>query len=507
MRRLRYDLVGLVMAALSLWLGGCVYAARPITAPVTATPPATATATPFAPVTNTPLPPTMTPSNTPAATATPLASPTPSPTATSRPPARPRYDFTAVLDFWARTLTVDERIVYPNASPSALDRLVLNVEPAQWPNVFHLESVTLDGQPVRGTLNGTRWVLPLPQPLRPGQSLVLEIHYRLVLPYRTGSRIFGMDARQTNLVDWYPFVVPYDPKQGWLWHKPWPFGDHLVYPSADYDIVLTLKHAAAGTRIAASAPPDANGHYRLRAARTFVFSLSPYFQTATAKAGDITITSYYFPDLAAGGKALPTYASQAVATYAQVYGALPRRHLAIVATDAPDGMEYSGLVFLSANFYRTYNQALVSNLVSLGVHELSHQWWYDQVGNDQALHPWMDEALAVYSEWLFYQRNYPADVRLWWGFRVNYFQPQGYINRSIYDYPSFRPYVNATYLQGARFMEALRRRIGDQAFFAFLRDYYTQMQGRIATPQDFFRILDTHTTKSYQDIVARYFAP
>ena len=510
MRRLRNDLVGLVrlaVAALSLGLGGCVYAARPIGEAITASPPATATATatPFAPATNTPFPPTLTPSNTPAATPTPLASSTPSPTATPRPPAHPRYDFTAVLDFWARTLTVDERILYPNPGFRTLDRLVLNVEAAQWPDVFHLQSVTLDGQPVRGALSGTRWTLPLSKPLQPGQSLVLEIHYQLVLPYRTGSRIFGMDARQTNLVDWYPFVVPYDSKQGWLWHKPWPFGDHLVYPLADYDIVLTLKHAASGCRIAASAPPDADGHYRLQAARTFVFSMSPYFQTTTAKAGDITITSYYPAELAAGGKVLPTYAAQAVATFSHTYGPLPRRHLAIVATDAPDGMEYSGLVFLSANFYRAYNRTVLNNLVTLGVHELSHQWWYDQVGNDQALHPWMDEALAVYSEWLFYRRNYPADVPLWWGFRVNYFQPQGYVNRSIYDYSSFRPYVNATYLQGARFLEALRRRIGDQAFFAFLHAYYAQMQGRIATPEDFFRILDAHTTTRYQDIVERYF--
>ena len=507
MRRLRGRLIRIAVAILGLWLGGCVYAARPFVASPVPSLPSTATSKPFIPLTNTPLPPTVTLRATPAFSPTPSLTPSPLPTATPRPRTRPRYDIDATLDFWQRTLVVDEHIVYPNTSAVPLRRLELNVEPAQWQGVFVLRSVKAGEQPLKGTLNGTCWTIPLPRPLQPSQSLSLEIHYTLVLPYRTGSRIFGMDARQTNLVDWYPFVVPYDEKSGWLWHKPWPFGDHLVYPSADFDITLRLKHAAAGTRIAASAPRDADGHYRLRAARTFVFSLSPYFQTAQAKAEGITITSYYFADLADGGKALPTYAAKAVTTFTQAYGHLPRKHLAIVATDAPDGMEYSGLVFLSANFYRAYNHALVSNLVAIGMHELSHQWWYDQVGNDQALHPWMDEALAVYSEALFYQQNYAAMTSLWWAFRVNYFQPQGYVNRSIYSYDSFRPYVNATYLQGVRFLEALRRRVGDAAFFAFLQDYYAQMQGRIAAPDDFFRILNAHTTARYQDILSTYFAP
>ncbi len=509
MRGSKSRLFVLIAGVLSMWLDGCVYAARPF--PVRVQPLPSATATPFSPLTNTPPPPTATPTATPWASPTPRPTLTASPTATPAPLLRPLYNISAVLDFWQRTLTADERILYTNTASASLNRLVLNVEPNQWEGVFHLLSATANGRPVQGTLRGTLWTLPLPHPLAPGRSLALEIHYRLTLPYRTGSRIFGMDARQTNLVDWYPFIVPYDGQTGWLWHKPWPFGDHLVYPSADFDITLKLKHAAANTQIAASAPPDAHGHYRLHAARTFVFSLSAAFETTTSKAGAITITSYYFADLADGGKALPAYAAKAVQTFSAAYGVLPRRHLAIVATDAPDGMEYSGLVFLSRNFYTTYAKnargTVINNLVSLGMHELSHQWWYDQVGNDQALHPWMDEALAVYSEWLFYRQNYPADVPLWWAFRVNYFQPRGEVNRSIYDYPSFRPYVNATYLQGARFLEALRRRIGDRAFFAFLHDYYTQMQGRIATPEDFFRILNAHTDTPYQDILTAYFAP
>ena len=70
---------------------------------------------------------------------------------------------------------------------------------------------------------------------------------------------------------------------------------------------------------------------------------------------------------------------------------------------------------------------------------------------------WLDESLATYSELLFYQRQYPGEVDWWWNYRVKRFNPTGWVNTTIYDYAAFRPYVNAVYLRGALFMQALRR--------------------------------------------------
>ena len=64
---------------------------------------------------------------------------------------------------------------------------------------------------------------------------------------------------------------------------------------------------------------------------------------------------------------------------------------------------------------------------------------------------------------------------------------------------------NATYFQGAHFLEDLRARIGDEAFFAFLQDYLAQGNGKIVTANDFFRILSTHTSTDTSDIIRQYF--
>jgi hypothetical protein len=38
-----------------------------------------------------------------------------------------------------------------------------------------------------------------------------------------------------------------------------------------------------------------------------------------------------------------------------------------------------------------------------------------------------------------------------------------------------------------------------------LQDYSTQMNGKIATPQDFFSILRQHTSTDFSDLIATYF--
>ncbi len=69
----------------------------------------------------------------------------------------------------------------------------------------------------------------------------------------------------------------------------------------------------------------------------------------------------------------------------------------------------------------------------------------------------------------------------------------------------FRPYTDTVYFRGVHFLEDLRSRIGDEAFFAFLQDYLSQGDGKIITAGDFFRILKDHTSTDYSDIVHQYF--
>ena len=79
------------------------------------------------------------------------------------------------------------------------------------------------------------------------------------------------------------------------------------------------------------------------------------------------------------------------------------------------------------------------------------------------------------------------------------------MDTSIYNGGAFRPYTNAVYLNGANFLDELHARIGEDAFFEFLKDYASQMSARIANRSDFFNILYHHTDEDISDIIQAYF--
>jgi len=420
----------------------------------------------------------------------------------------PDYLLNVMLDYAAHSLSVDETITYTNSTGDDLDQIVLAVEPNLWKNCFALGDLRLDGQPAgEAALDGDRLQVPLAAPLAPNDSLDLFLHFDLQLPAADTYHIFGYNEIQANLVDWYPFIVPNVAGQGWLLHPAAEVGEHLVYDESNFDMTLHLTGQTPEVVIAASAPaePISYGwHYHLDNVRSFALSVSPDYQQASTVAAGVALTSYYFEDQAMQGQAVLDEVGKALVTYSELFGPDPYPSLGIVASPFYDGQEYDGLFFLSRDFYQSYDGTVLNNLVDIAVHETAHQWWFGSVGNDQALEPWLDEALATYSERLFYEQNYP-EVTAWQAFRVDAYAPTGWVDVDIYHGGDFRTYANAVYLRGAQFLQALRERVGDEAFFAFLKDYAAQMAGQRATAADFFRILGEHTSADISDIISEYF--
>jgi hypothetical protein len=487
------------------------------------TPLSTFTEAPFASdtptITNTPIPPTPIPTLTATQTfAPPPASPTPmvvppqgavlATTAVPPPvvtPSRTNYILYATLDFDAHTLNVDETIRYYNNTGIALYDIVLSVQPNRYGGAFGLNSVLQDNVTLTNyALNDQRLTLSLPQALQPGAATTLALNFKLNIPAKASNGIFGYDFNQINLVDWYPFVVPYI--NGWMLHDPMPFGEHLVYDSSDIEVNLKT---GSDVVIAASAPSAQNGEwtrYRLYGARTFALSASDEFLVSESAVGSVVIRSYYFNGYKAAGDGILYGAVQAVSIYAAKFAPYPYETLAVVQADIHDGQEYDGLVFLASDFYGQYGGGAKNNLTTIGIHEIAHQWWFGLVGDDQAMEPWLDEAMATYSERIFYEYNYPRYGDWWWQFRVDYFGAKGYVDTSIYNGGSFRTYTNAVYLNGAHFMEDLRVRMGDDNFFRFLKDYAARYSRGRATSNDFFAIVRANTTTDISDLISEYFS-
>jgi len=442
----------------------------------------------------------------------------------SPPDPRPRYQLEASLDYAAHRLTVVERIDYPNPSATALDNLALVVPARRYPGVFQLDQISrADGERIfHYTWKDTTLHLALDPPLQPGESLQLALSYSLQLfdidrqaqirPYP-----LGYTSVQANFGDWYPFIPPYQSGSGWLAHPPAAYGEYLVYPVADYEVALRQQGAQTGLVIAAGALPETDGEwtrYQHKAARSFAWSASPFYELITQtvqipSGGQALLSSYAFGYHREASQAVLTALAQAVELYSRLYGAFPHPALTAVQAEFLDGMEYDGFFFLSSDFYNWHKDEPQDFLLALTAHETAHMWWYGLVANDQALHPWLDEALCTYSERLFYETYYPEALEWWWAYRVNYYEPEGWVDIQVYDVPGpdsqYRLYRDPVYLRGALFMEELRQLMGDPAFFAALRSYLQAHAYRQATPPDFFAAVRAQSAVELQPLLERYF--
>lgn len=424
------------------------------------------------------------------------------------------YQFNVTVDYEGKQVTVNQ-LTTVDQLPDTITNLIMVVEPNRYPNGFILEDIFLNDIAVESfELNGNQLHFELPTAGTRSGPIQINLKYRLQLPvipppselYK--PQPYGYTDRQLNLVDWFPFIPPLDDQNKWIVHPPHVFGETLVYPLADFEVQLELTGNNTPLTVAASGPgtrSENKYHYEFPQARNFVLSVSPDYQMLESEAAGVTIRTYAFSESVIQNKAVLEYAVQALTLFSEQYGPLPRQSVSVVQADFLDGMEFDGLYFVSKGFYNLFDGTMNGYLSLITVHEMAHQWWYGVVGSDQALNPWLDEGLSTFAELQYIERYYPDQVDWWWGYRVNYYQPDGYIDLSVYDYQFYIGYRNSVYLRSAQFLAALREFIGVDAYNAAIKEYVSSSPKGIAQPEDFWATFSDLPDYPFTELQAEYF--
>ena len=450
----------------------------------------------------------------------PVAAPTPVPSPTPYSPISstdlPRYTITATLDYAGHGIAVEERIDYANRTGSTLSDIVLNVFPNHQPGVFSLQGLYLEfgkGRVTTGhSLEGMTLHVPLPSELESGQVVTLFLDFELDLSHIDPDDSFtrgslGWSDRVMDVGHWYPALAPLLPDGSWYSFDYHYIGDPYVMEEADYDVRI---QAADDVTVAGGGELEREGnswHFRMAQARSFAFAASDEYVSHTTSVDGVAVTSYYFPEHEGAGLDVARLAGEALETFEEEFGvAYPYQDYRVAETEFAGGMEFSGLSFLGSLWYSTYAGGVRSQLVALAVHEVSHQWWYGVVGSDQVREPWLDEAMATFSELIFYEQRYPHDELWLWDFEVLNWPRGGPIDGSIYDYADEPSYMNAVYRTGALFLADLRQLLGYQQFGEFLQEYCRSQSHKIAGAVDFFSILSGHTDQDVSPLLEEYFA-
>ena len=176
----------------------------------------------------------------------------------------------------------------------------------------------------------------------------------------------------------------------------------LTAPSA-----LTL--ITSGTPIGARTNGDGTTTTKIVGApmRDFDLNITTRLQKSSETLDGIVVNSYYDPAHAEMGKQALRFALEALRVFQARFGAYPYAEFDLV--EAPItalGIEYPGVIVLAQSMYENTRQ--LQTLEFVVAHEIAHQWWYNLVGNDQVNHPWVDEALAQYSEVIYTEELHGA---------------------------------------------------------------------------------------------------
>ena len=154
---------------------------------------------------------------------------------------------------------------------------------------------------------------------------------------------------------------------------------------ADWHVKITVAKAADTLALAAPGTVKSLGNGKweidLKSSRDFAMSLSEEMTlTELQISDDVTAEVYSFADaqINANGIRLDGAdhvlgeAEKALSLFGQTFGPYGRRRFVIVQGDFPDGMEFTGLVFVGGAWFTNFDGGPRNYLTLISVHEIAH---------------------------------------------------------------------------------------------------------------------------------------
>ena len=440
----------------------------------------------------------------------------------------PRYTLDVSV-LWDQAMVAgQERLLLANNEAVSLDEIVFRLfpnAPCYEEGNLEIGAVEVNGDPAQFELGLDNTVLrvTLPVPLPPEAQADITLDFTVTVPSRPDR--FGVHQDVMMLGHWYPEMSVYD-DEGWHSDPYVPLGDAYYSEASHFTVNLTVPEgvtvAATGVETARRANGDGSTTltYQSGGVRDMAVVMSPVFEAISATVDQTTVNSFYLPDDRAGGQRALDVAAGSVQTYNGLFGAYPYADLDVVEgyfliDGSPGGMEFSGLVLISSEFYASEGPYTMLDMPAMVVsHEVAHQWWYAAVGDDQVDDPWLDEAFAVYSSILYFeakQGRKGAQVQLLENCTLPYrlvawVGGDRPIATSLLDFGDALTYSAIVYGKGGLYLHRLREMLGDEHFLRLMQSYYAQSKYRVVRPSDFHAaMMDAADGAQQKKAVARLY--
>jgi hypothetical protein len=392
-----------------------------------------------------------------------------------------------------------EEVRYTNTENTALTEVDFAVFPEILGGSIDISSLQLDRASLQPVTSAGIMRVQLPAPLPQGKSITFHIEFQVTIPQLGGDYyygIFGYNDTILSLAHSYPTILVYD-ENGWNNKTPDLDGDPLFSDTSLYLVSISapssLVLAASGVEVQRS---ERDGRqlvlYADAPARDFYLAASSNFHKKSIQDGEITINSYTLPDQDGYAQSILDTAKAAVDDFSTRYAPFPYVEYDIVPiVTSAGGVEFPGIVAIAQDVYGAGNFQEV-----VVTHETGHQWFYNLVGNETQLQPWLDESMAEFVTWQYYldrhgtqgAQEYEDEMKGTWDSLNDEKIP---IGEPVSSYSSMG-YVAIVYGRGPLFFLALRQQVGQDVFDQLIKDYVHQYSWTIATTDAFKKLAEQH---------------
>ena len=358
-----------------------------------------------------------------------------------------------------------------------------------------VDDVTVNGEPARFDHAGGELTVRPTEPLSAGSETTVTVTYHgLPEPLHDVGDVFELGWQAKH---WGSYVVS-EPIGAANW---FPSNNHPG-DKATFKIAITVKEG-----LTAAGPGSLIEQTEGDGTATFVYSMPYQMATylASVVTGDFVIDEsegpngvtirnvLHAPSANAMRPILERTSAPMLELFDQLFGPYPFDNYGIVAVPEPLGfaLENQTLSVFGVDTV-TFDSIFTEQILA---HELAHQWFGDAVSVAEWDDIWLNEGFATWADAYWLEQN-----------GQEYFRVLDQYNRSSELGPlkglhAADLFDENVYVRGGLTLEALRRTVGDDAFFAFLQSWVVTHSGGTASTADFLDLVDSTFGEDTQQLM------
>ncbi|MCG8570474.1 MAG: hypothetical protein MJB14_10075, partial [Spirochaetes bacterium] len=400
-------------------------------------------------------------------------------------------------------------ITIPNLFDSTIAEAAFYLLPVTAGGNLTIEKIKQNNSNLKFQKSNDICYVQLANPLKPQDDTTLTLIFQGQLPPKcNGPGVFFADSESVSLGGFYPALVPFKPNGEINAVTPTKYGDPPGIDLATYIVQLTAPKGYLFASTGNLKKLHDNEHevaYQILSGpvREFFIAGSTNWEEVSSKHKGITITSYYPNGNLKQGINAIYFSKDSLDIFSEAYCPYPYSEFDIISAPMGNhgvGMEYPGIIVLNDRLYSpngmAFGYAADFRMEITTAHEVAHQWFYNLVGNEPVTEPWIDEALAQYSTWLYFsEKNSEASADPLFSSFMNRWKR---IKKKLVpiglpvDSYGPREYGAIVYGRAPLFYFLFRQLNGEEKFNLYLKDYVQQYAWKTVKSEDIQNLLVKH---------------